>query len=241
MLSESAAKRLVHEGTLSQSTRLLILLAIGDNPKSVEELRQLGKKAGISGIRNWHVSQLLSGSKGKAIHTPEGWELGPSGLAVVEPLAGPLLASAAPKAAVSLRAHLAALSNPATKAFVEEAIGCLENRLFRSAVVLSWVGAVSVLYEHVVVNELAAFNTEASRRDSKWKAATNSDGLARMKEYDFLQVLETIGVIGKSVKSELESSLKLRNGCGHPSSLVVGESRVSSHIEVLLLNVFARF
>ena len=63
----------------------------------------------------------------------------------------------------------------------------------------------------------------------------------RMKEADFLQVLESISILGKSVKAELEGCLKLRNGCGHPNSLKVSEHRVTAHIEILVLNVFAVF
>jgi hypothetical protein len=66
--------------------------------------------------------------------------------------------------------------------------------------VLSWVGAVSVLQNYVHANVLAAFNTEASRRDAKWKTAKTVDDLGRMKEYDFLEVLESISVLGKNVK-----------------------------------------
>jgi hypothetical protein len=62
-----------------------------------------------------------------------------------------------------------------------------------------------------------------------------------MKEFDFLQVLEAVSVIGKSVKGELEACLKLRNGCGHPNSLQVSESKVAAHTETLMLNVLAIF
>lgn len=126
-------------------------------------------------------------------------------------------------------------------AFVEEAVKALEVGLYRSAIVLSWVGALAVLYDHIVVNSLSAFNTEAARRDQKWRAAVTPDDLARMKEYDFLQVLAAISIIGKSVKDELEVCLKLRNGCGHPNSLNVAEHKASAHIETLIQNVFARY
>jgi hypothetical protein len=45
----------------------------------------------------------------------------------------------------------------------------------------------------------------------------------------------------KNVKEELQNCLKLRNACGHPSSLKVGASRVAAHIEILIQNVFAQF
>src|SRR5207245_865629 len=133
------------------------------------------------------------------------------------------------------------LSDPETITFLQEAIACLEAGLKRAAVVLSWVGAMSVLYKFVVVNHLTAFNAEALRRDGKWRVASSADGLARMKEHDFLDTLEAIGVIGKNVKQELLTSLSLRNACGHPNSLLIGENRVAAHIEVLVLNVFAKY
>ena len=62
-----------------------------------------------------------------------------------------------------------------------------------------------------------------------------------MEEYDFLQVLESISVIGKSMKQELEKRLQLRNACGNPGSLKMAEKTVAAHIEVLILNVFSQF
>jgi hypothetical protein len=75
--------------------------------------------------------------------------------------------------------------------------------MLRAAVVLSWVGAIGVLYDHVVAYELVSFNAVATRRDAKWKLAKLNDDLSRMKEYDFLNALEAISVIGKNVKQEL--------------------------------------
>ena len=62
-----------------------------------------------------------------------------------------------------------------------------------------------------------------------------------MKEYDFLQVLAALSIIGKNVKDELEQCLKLRNSCGHPNSLKIGEHKVASHIEILILNVYSKY
>jgi len=141
---------------------------------------------------------------------------------------------------MSLRNHLAGVSDPLTESFVTEAITCYEMGLHKAAVVLSWVGAVSILQEYIIQNKLAEFNAEARRRNLKWKDAKTRDDFGRMKEYDFLQILEGISVIGKSVKQELEKRLQLRNACGHPSSLRISDNTVAAHIEVLILNVFSR-
>ncbi|MBC7752575.1 MAG: hypothetical protein H7Z73_12850 [Candidatus Saccharibacteria bacterium] len=140
-----------------------------------------------------------------------------------------------------LRNHLIEIPNLTTRIFVEEAVKCLEFKLYRSAIITSWVGAISTLYDEIVKSHLSTFNNEATKRHSKWQSAKTADDLARMKEYDFLQILVAISVIGKNVKDELESCLKLRNGCGHPNSLVVGELKTSAHIETLIQNIFSKF
>lgn len=241
MLDEQAVKQIAHAIGLSKTDRLLLCLAVGDQPKSISKLKTVAANVGLQGWKNWNMSALLAASGGKAIRIAKGWELSAAGKKAVEALAGPLAASAPPKAATDLRAHLASISDADTKAFVEEAIACLEHKLLRAAVVLSWVGAISVLYSFVIRHHLAAFNPEAIKRDAKWKLAKTADDLSRMKEYDFLQVLEAISVVGKNVKLELEGCLKFRNGCGHPNSLQIGENRVAAHIEILTLNVFSKF
>ena len=71
--------------------------------------------------------------------------------------------------------------------------------------------------------------------------AKTTDDLERMKEYDFLERLAAISVIGKNVKKELHDALALRNGCGHPTSLHIAEAKVAAHLEVLILNVFSKY
>jgi hypothetical protein len=141
----------------------------------------------------------------------------------------------------TLRKYATAIGDPQIKEFVAEAVDAIEFKLFRSAVVFSWVGAVSILYEVVLKNHLAAYNAEALRRFPKWKMATSRDDLSRMKEYDFLQIINAISIFGKNTKDELEQCLKLRNLCGHPSSHSIGEHRVTAHVETLILNVFSKY
>ncbi|MEO5641809.1 MAG: hypothetical protein ABIQ40_18920 [Bacteroidia bacterium] len=140
-----------------------------------------------------------------------------------------------------IREQLNKMINDNSKSFVEESISCYENKNFRAATVLSWVGAVSMLYDHVYTNRLIDFNNEARRRDAKSKDVKTKDDFAKIKEYEFLQIIHALNLIGKNVKDELEVCLKLRNGCGHPNSLIIGENRVLAHIEILLLNVYCKF
>ena len=143
--------------------------------------------------------------------------------------------------ATDLRGLLPKVKDEATRLFVEEAVQCYELELYRSAVVMAWLAAVHVLKYEVHQRHLAAFNAEAARVDAKWKPAKTTDDIGRMNEADFLDRLTAISLIGKNVKEELQKCLKLRNGCGHPSTLRIGPNAVASHIEILLLNVFHPF
>lgn len=242
MLDIAILKNLLHQPGFTNIDKLLLCMAFDVNtPKSVLSIKNLAKKAGFRLVDKWNVSSLLSGSKGLAIRTDDGWELTESGKEKVTQLAGGAISGVTPKIASSLRSHLSTISNHDTVTFLEEAIRCYETKLYRSAVVLSWVGATSLLYDYVVAHKLVEFNVEATKRDPKWKVAKNNDDLANLKEHTFLQLLYSISMIGKSVKDELEGCLKFRNGCGHPNSLKIGESRVSGHIETLMLNVFSKF
>lgn len=242
MLKVEQLKDVVHSGGLTIRDRLLLCLAADNlNAKTAAQIREIGREVGLTKKQLQYAPNNLSSAKGLAFSTANGWELTKKGQARVTELAGPAALAPTLKMSSPLRSLLPKISNADTLAFVEEAIKCYEAGLLRAAVVLSWAGAVSVLYDHILAKELAAFNVEALKRDTKWKNAKTRDDLARMKEYDFLQVLAAISVIGKNIKDQLEGCLKLRNGCGHPNSLKIGDARVAAHLEDLTLNVFAVF
>lgn len=239
-MNKEQLKNVIHDPGFSNLDVLIILLAVESNRvKQVKELRELGIHGGLRKINKWNISALLGRSKGLAVRTTDGWELSTAGMSRAIELG----ADSSPITTVNyqLRAHVSKIVSDDTREFLDQTIKCLEAKYLRAAVVLSWVGAVSVLHNEVVSNRMDDFNTEAQRRNSKWKPAKNSDDLGKMKEHDFLQVLEAISVMGKNVKQELESCLRLRNSCGHPNSLKIADSRVASHIEILVLNVFSKF
>jgi hypothetical protein len=213
------------------------LAAPGKKEKSVGEIREIASGAGLREAQRWNISDLLRRSEGCAIRTPNGWELRefPESLKHLR-----RSQSATGGTLHRLRNRLSNISEP-SRSFIEEAVACLEHDLYRSAVVLSWVGAVALLFDHVISHKLNEFNTAAGIRLSKWRPAVTADDLARIKETEFLDVLEAISVIGKSVKKQLINCLDLRNGCGHPNSLRIADHTAAAHIEVLLLNVYTRF
>lgn len=242
MLPNDLLKDLLPRKDLSKVDKLLLVLATeGASPKPVKLVRSAAVSYGLGAAKKWNISSILSRADGCAVLTASGWELNSDGKKRVRSLIGSPAGATPAAVATTLRSALSAIKDAHARAFIEEAIACHEARLYRAAVVFSWVGAVALLYAYVVAKELNAFNAEAQRRDAKWRPAKTADGLARMKEYDFLDIIEALAVIGKNVKEELQVCLKLRNACGHPSSLKLAENRVAAHIEVLALNVFSTF
>lgn len=241
MLNRDQLKEVLSNKGLSQRDKLLICLAVDPvTTHKVEDVRTLAVKAGQRSARDWNISAALAKAPTLVIRTDMGWELTAAGKKHVAAICGPILPGAITGAVSGLRKHLRSINDDGTKSFLEEAVGALEAKLYRAAIVFSWVGAVSVLYEHVVNSHLPAFNAEAAKRDTKWRMAKTADDLARMKEHEFLQVLVAISVIGKNVKDELEACLKSRNGCGHPNTLTVGEHKAAAHVETLIQNVFSK-
>lgn len=247
LLTENELKDSLHKKRLSRRDSVLLLLAVDcDNPKNGVRVRQLARGAGLPEIYEWNLTDILSKAKQYAIKLPNGWILTSTGwdyinsLGVLPDRQGPQV----PEPAIQLRNLLATITSQQTANFLREAIACFEGGYYRACVVLSWVGAISLLYDYVVKHRLSAFNNEAQTRDNKWRPAKTNDDLARMKESDFLDIISSppLSIIGKNVKEELKNNcLQLRNACGHPSSLAFGENKVAAHMEILILNVFQPF
>lgn len=242
MLTKTDLKNWLHR-EFSRLDKLLLILATSEKPLSVSQVSDLAASAGFREpkVRKWNISEILRSSKGKAIRADAGWELTDAGKLHLRNMGIAVASPAAMQIAVDLRMHLEMINDPQTRNFVEEAVKCYEHELYRSAIVMSWLGAMDVLHKHVHANHLAAFNAEAQRVNANWKTALSADDLGRMGESDFLDRLSAISVIGKNTKEELQKALRLRNGCGHPNSLNVGQNKSAAHIETLLQNVFQKF
>ncbi len=242
MLTRKQLIDLISKPNLTHKDRLLLCMAIdSERPKRTKELKEIARDAGLREAQNWNIAAILRRSREFAIKTNNGWEFTSQGRALVSSLSGNAISSIAQQQAKTLMDQLSKITNRNTAKFVEEAIKCFEVKAYRAAVILSWVGAVSILYDYVIRNCLAAFNTEAKRRNPKWKDAITEEDLTRIGEQDFLIILQSISVIGKNIKQELENCLKLRNSCGHPNNLEIGENRAAAHVETLILNIFSKF
>ncbi|MEP4990622.1 MAG: hypothetical protein ABJV68_23440 [Paracoccaceae bacterium] len=241
MLELDELKNWLHRD-ISRSDKLLLILSTSDEQVSISDLKQRAASTGFRVPTKWNLSQILKSSGEKAVRGTNGWELTESGKMHLRTLGVSKISPAALQVAVDLRAHLAAISDEQSKSFVEEAISCHEAELWRSAVVMSWLGAMDVLHKHVHAQHLCAFNVEATKvLGKRWKIAKSTDDLGRMGESDFLDRIAALSIIGKNVKTELKGCLDRRNGCGHPNTYKIGVNQSAAHIESLLLNVFHKF
>ena len=240
LLSIETVKNHISKPNISKRDKIICLLGVAPSKtKSVMQIKEVGIVCGFTEINSVNISDILSHfkKKGLVIRVTAGWELSDSGRAHLNKMmGGPVVAVSS-----SLREYLEKITKIETKNFVEEAVQCFEAKLYRAAVVLSWVGAISVLHDHVFNNHLRKFNEKAKLNNPNWKDAKCTDDFTRMKESVFLVVCESASVYGRDVKKELEAALDFRNSCGHPNSLITGEHRVSGHIETLVLNVYSKF
>lgn len=244
MLGLDEAKRILHGPALTSRDQLLILLAVKPvAPLPIQKIRERCAAAGLPRLAKKNLSDILGSANGFVARTPQGWELQQPGVLRVRNIAQAANVNLViTHSSQSLRGHADSIADPLTKSFVVEAIACFEAHQYRAAVVFSWAGAVALLHGYIFSQKLVEFNAEAARRDSKWRIAKQQDDLGRMKERDFLDVCEAIGVIDKNVKQILQNEcLMLRNACGHPNSASIAENSVAAHIEKLIKNVFSRF
>lgn len=244
MLSQDWLIDLLHRPELSITDKLLgVLLDSESSEKTVDEIRATCLPIHPKLTNYASLSTFLQSARkqGRVAMVNGKWRLLQAGRDYLS-TKGVSSPSVLTRPQEDIRVYLSKISNPEIRSFVQETMLCLEAGALRAAVVMSWVGAVAILYEHVLKHHLTDFNQEAKRRNlQKGKDATTLDNLAAMKESDFLDVLEGINVFGKNTKQELQSCLQRRNGCGHPNTHIIGAQTVAHHIEVLILCVYSKF
>lgn len=226
---------------ISKTDKYLLIVAHHDGPLRNAAIKVIAKENGWKDGAQSEPRAFLSKST-HALLLPNGWTLtGPgqsnlasrgllSALGVLTPITE------------SLEKYLLDVHDPDKARFVEEAIACVKNKSYRAAIVLTWVGALFLLYNRVLTHELSTFNNEMTRRFPKSKPAKTIDDLAQaIKESEFLNILEHIKVITKAENKELTNCLDRRNTAGHPNSHTFTEVNVGHHVETLMLTVYQRF
>ena len=222
----------------SHKDRLLVLLSSMDDPCKVRDLRATAISAGFRRARTLNISDVLTKAAPHAVNLADGWAITRSGRDYLSQK-GLAAKPVDPRNwAPNLRDSLARFADGQTASFIHEAFRCHEYGLNRAAIVMSWVGAVSLLQHHIVEHHLDEFNEIAIQKNTNWRLAKTANDVGRMRESDFLNRLTELSVIGRDVKNELMQCLKRRNSCGHPNDFVVGRRTTAHYLEVLMNNIF---
>lgn len=234
LLPREALKQVLHEQHTAL-VKLLSILATFDTPASVTSIKERSQDAGFRIPRTWNVSSILARSKGMAIRTRNGWELHLKGQTCLE-TAG-IVAAIEKQSLSSLSQLVDKVADANLKSFLHEVVRAYEAKLYRSAIVMSWLSAMYILQLDMLENYLPEFNSEMLRINSSFKKITRIDQLGPIKESEQLIRMCAIGMFSPAVKKELEGCLDRRNSCGHPTAITYGSATVEHHIEVLLNNV----
>lgn len=223
---------------ISKTDKYLLIVASHDGPVPVKDIREIarlnGWKLGHAGSPSSHLTASRF-----AVSLPSGWEITGEGKAYLAQK-GWLIEGVLTPVIRELEAYLAEVTDQERSAFIQEAVSCVRHNNLRAAIVLSWVGAVAILYRHVLAHKLREYNAEVNRQ-WKGKPAADIDDLATRKEVQFLDAIQQIGVITKAERKELGSCLERRNTAGHPNSHVFSEITVGSHIQELIQAVYRKF
>jgi hypothetical protein len=226
---------------ISKTDKYLLIVGHHDGPVRNADIKTIAKENGWKDGANSAPRSFLSKSS-HALLLPKGWILTGPGRSTLEDRGLISKIGVLTPVTLTLEKYVLDLHDPDKARFIEEAISCVKNKSYRAAIVLTWVGALYLMYAYVLTKKLVEFNTEVLRRFPKSKPASTADDLARVvKEAEFLNILEHIGVITKAENKEISGCLDRRNTAGHPNSHTFTEVGVGNHIETLLNSVYRRF
>ena len=226
---------------ISKTDRYLLIVGHHDGPVKNADIKAIARENGWKDGARSAPASFLSKSY-HALLLPDGWILTGPGRSALEDRGLISKIGVLTPVTQTLEKYLLDLHDQDKARFVEEAISCVKTKAYRAAIVLSWVGALYLMYAYVLKEKLSEFNAELSRRSKKSKAVTSADDLAQVvKEAEFLNILEHIGILTKAENKEISGCLDRRNTAGHPNSHTFTEVGVGNHIETLVKSVYQRF
>lgn len=147
---------------------------------------------------------------------------------------------AAKNLSVSLRGTLSAISDPSVKSYLEEAIGCFEQNLLRSAVIMTWCVAYGLVRAWLYRNHLAALNSAMA----SWKnpvQITKLDDFQELNEGTVIEAARKSGLISKEQHKTLKQLLDQRNSYAHPTPKAITPSFAEAYIESVLREILPHF
>jgi len=124
------------------------------------------------------------------------------------------------------------------KEFLQDAIMCFNLKLYRPAIIMTWIVALDMLYDYVIESCLIKFNIELAKANKKLKIQSKVD-FEDLKESQFIELLRASSIISKEQKKILDDKLDIRNSAAHPNATSFKEAKTATFIEELLNDIVA--
>ena len=147
-----------------------------------------------------------------------------------------------PRAALTSLEDAVAAAPADYRAYLEEAVRCYENALYRAAILMVWSAVMQHLYSvasshHGGVAAFEQANLAKFGGTGRYRKIVKADDFLYLGDDAFLQLGEDVGLYNRNARRLLGDRLTLRNLCGHPTKYQPGREETVIFIESLLLNV----
>jgi hypothetical protein len=187
---------------------------------------------------------LIRKSSGKGapfIKSKAGYRLERSRLREIEKELG--VAPHVSAASSSLRGHVRQGMSGTAEAFIVEAISCYEHKLYRSAIIMTWLFAMDSIFEYILSKKASEFNAayQADSSNKKGLQISSKDDFAELKESKLIEICRSANIITNDVRKILDTKLGIRNTCAHPSAVKILDVKCADFITDLLDNVIAKY
>src|SRR5690606_38344666 len=113
---------------------------------------------------------------------------------------------------------------------------CFQCKLYRPAIIMTWIVVIDVLYDYVINNHLRDFNDVLKHANKKLVIKSKSD-FEELRESDFILYLKTAAIISKEQRKVLDEKLTIRNSAAHPNGTSFKEAKTATFIEELFSDV----
>lgn len=97
--------------------------------------------------------------------------------------------------------------------YFQEAVQCLEYRLTRASIVLSWAGFFYTASQHLFAQHESALRTKYD----KWSFNSFEELLETRREAELIEAMSQLKMINKADRRQFDGQLSQRNKCAHPT------------------------
>lgn len=230
---------LISNKKIKKTDKLLLILYHIDRPLSTAEIKKIAMDHGWRGVEQENISAFLNASRFATLIKGH-WKINSQGKAYIiekkfvieEVIITPIIKK--------LEETIKDVKDQDYRRFLGEALECLKIQSYRSAIVLSWVGAIYLLQKNVFEKHIKKFNIELLIHYPKEKIAKDFDDFLSLKDGKFLSIINKIKLISDGEYKELKACLDRRNEAGHPNSTVFDELTTAHHISQLSKIIFQK-